>query len=65
MPILSVKRIIKMPLTSQAFFQTFGPFSRNPLPLCQFPSCPQYAPKCVPVLPRPLMLESHKLILPG
>jgi len=27
MPILSVKRIIKMPLMSQALFQAFGPFS--------------------------------------
>jgi len=44
MPILSVKHIIKMLLTSQALFQAFGPFSRSPLPHCQFPSCPQFAP---------------------
>ena len=34
MPILSVKRIIKMPvqlMTLQALFQAFGPFSWSPL----------------------------------
>jgi len=57
MPILSVKRIICP--TSQALFQGFGPFSWSPLPLCQFPSCPQFAP--IPVLLGPFMIESHKL----
>jgi len=57
MPILSVMRIICP--TSQALFQAFGPFSWSPLPLCQFPLCPQFAP--IPVLLGPLMLESHKL----
>ena len=47
-------------MTSQALFQAFGPFNRSPLPLCPFPSWPQFAPN-VPGLLGPLMLESHKL----